>query len=431
MNITLRRKIYFTLVLFLISFTLTSCTKSISEDNGIIEVKSIDPSDKDFSDLMPLKKFIGDSTRVVMLGEASHGDGQAFLAKTRLIEFLHEEMGFDVLAFESNMYDVWKSNEFIKDGKPVKEELEFSIYSMWSYSQEFIPLIKYIEDSYKTESPVEIAGIDLREKNKYAEFYFEEDLNKLFNLINSGELSKDEIILFKEVIMWINLGYLEGLNGDAIRSFSNISFKIDKILSELILYSSDIKRKRFYLFWKQFTNLIQERARYISVNDVNKITEESFNIGDHIMGENIIWLCNELYPDKKIIVWAHNIHVSKNYNQIDFDGYKADFFTMGSNVYESLGNKCYSIGFVSYGGKTRDVYNYELYDIPIPRKDSFEDLLSKNNYNYLYLDFKSDKNETLKKNIRASIANYGEGRANWNNIFDGIFYIKEMKPSIY
>lgn len=66
-------------------------------------VSSIDPSDTDFSDLMPLAAAIGPA-RVVLLGEQTHGDGARFLAKTRLIRFLHEIMGFDVLAWKADMY---------------------------------------------------------------------------------------------------------------------------------------------------------------------------------------------------------------------------------------------------------------------------------------------------------------------------------------
>ena len=40
-----------------------------------------------------------------MLGEHPYDDGTTFVAKTRLVRFLHEQMGFNVLAFESGLYD--------------------------------------------------------------------------------------------------------------------------------------------------------------------------------------------------------------------------------------------------------------------------------------------------------------------------------------
>ena len=56
-------------------------------------IRSIDPSRSadDFSDLEPIRRAIGDS-RVVLLGEQSHGDGATFLAKARLVKFLHQRM---------------------------------------------------------------------------------------------------------------------------------------------------------------------------------------------------------------------------------------------------------------------------------------------------------------------------------------------------
>ena len=79
-----------------------ACVRSLLE--LAVPLRSIDPDDEDFADLAPLAAVLS-GVRVVQLGEQSHGDGAAFFAKARLIRYLHRELGFTVLAFESGLWD--------------------------------------------------------------------------------------------------------------------------------------------------------------------------------------------------------------------------------------------------------------------------------------------------------------------------------------
>ena len=66
-------------------------------------ISTISPDSINYEDLDPIGNAIGNST-IVMLGEQDHGDAPTFLAKTRLIKYLHEKKGFNVLAFESDFF---------------------------------------------------------------------------------------------------------------------------------------------------------------------------------------------------------------------------------------------------------------------------------------------------------------------------------------
>src|SRR5947199_3209454 len=106
-----------------------------------IGLRSIDPADDDFSDLEPLRAAIG-TARIVQLGEQSHGDGATFHAKARLIKFLHQKMGFDVLAFESGLYDCRKAWELLKAGKDPHEAVPQGVFGIWTARKQFKPEIE-------------------------------------------------------------------------------------------------------------------------------------------------------------------------------------------------------------------------------------------------------------------------------------------------
>src|SRR5689334_22673852 len=76
--------------------------KKYTQENTI-QITSINPDSFFNSDLEYIGKAIGNS-KIVMLGEQDHGDAPTFLAKTRIVKYLHEKKGFNVLAFESDFF---------------------------------------------------------------------------------------------------------------------------------------------------------------------------------------------------------------------------------------------------------------------------------------------------------------------------------------
>ena len=94
-------------------------------------IRSISPTDVDFQDLEFLKAEIGPA-RVVMLGEPSHGEGNVFEAKIRLMRFLQQRMGFTTVAFESGLYDLHKAQQELEAGKSAQEALGNSVFPIWT-----------------------------------------------------------------------------------------------------------------------------------------------------------------------------------------------------------------------------------------------------------------------------------------------------------
>ena len=79
-----------------------------------VRLSTIDPNTP-LDDLDPLREFIGDA-RVVALGEGAHFIEEFWTVRQRLVRFLHEQLGFDIVAAEFDVdeaedLDVWLANE--------------------------------------------------------------------------------------------------------------------------------------------------------------------------------------------------------------------------------------------------------------------------------------------------------------------------------
>lgn len=134
--------------------------KKFVQEN-VIPVNSITPESTDFSDLKSIGDAIGDA-RIVMLGEQDHGDGATFLAKTRLIKYLHQEKGFTVLAFESDFFALNQGwDQVSKDERRVSKFLGENIYHIWARCGQCADLLySYIPGSQKMLSPLQVTGFD-------------------------------------------------------------------------------------------------------------------------------------------------------------------------------------------------------------------------------------------------------------------------------
>jgi hypothetical protein len=127
-------------------------------NENVIEVRSIDPYDQDFTDLEPLRMAL-EGVRLVMLGEADHQSGSDFLAKTRLVKFLHQELGFDVLAFEAPLYDMQVASDSLLGGASPQVAMGLGA-GTWAGAVQMQPLVTYLGEQARGQRPLEVAGFD-------------------------------------------------------------------------------------------------------------------------------------------------------------------------------------------------------------------------------------------------------------------------------
>ena len=142
-----------------------------------VAIRSIDPHDHDFADLQPLKQSIG-FARIVLLGGTSGAATER--AKQRLVRFLHEDMGFDVLASEASLFDAEEMDRALGQGAAPSRDLRQSMvlpFLLGGNPVSSTEFIDYVRTTYKAGRPLHLAGLATRistfMQRQYAKRLFE------------------------------------------------------------------------------------------------------------------------------------------------------------------------------------------------------------------------------------------------------------------
>jgi len=156
-----------------ILFPVDKEIRAFVEEN-LVPIRTIDPDDLDFEDLRALQTSIGNAS--VVLGEQDHGDAPTFLAKTRIIKFLHQQMDFDVLVFESDFYGLSRSWELAKAGQADPNAYRHDVYPLWANCSECSELFRYIDSHIGTDQELTVAGADRKPDLRFSAEYLLEEL---------------------------------------------------------------------------------------------------------------------------------------------------------------------------------------------------------------------------------------------------------------
>jgi erythromycin esterase len=403
-----------------------------------ISIRSIDPEDGHIADLEPLREVIG-NRRIVMLGEITHGDGATFAAKIRLIKFLHERMGFDVLAFESGFYDMRRAWSALRAGEDPVKAVSSSLFEDWSASRQTRPLWSYIAERLKTNQPLELTGFDMQFTGSASRAYLLQDFSDY--LARAG-LPSDAAGAASRVTDALALvlkdpGFIQDGSG-----FKRVkpeeqaaALNAHRALGEALglLHPSDEPGLVERDFWIQFLKssaAFLELSWRVHLESLDKtVLDWAFNLRDRQMGENFIWLAKRAYPMRKIIVWAATSHIIRHRNF--FTSLNDPITSMGDWIDKTMGPEVYTLGFAAYKGRWGSVVMSEPTEVIPAAPNSLEDLFFSAGFEYAWVDFRNlaADGAWLREPLSCRPLGYKPMIADWTRIMDGIFFIKEMFPS--
>ena len=372
---------------------------------NIIPIKSLESDD--YKDSLFLKEILQDK-RIVMLGENNHFVSEYNKLKTRIIKFLHDEMDFKVIAFESGIAEC-SAVEYYKDSLNEKEILLNSVY--WK-NPENLELSEYIK-----KNKLHIIGFDPQRSSDIYPNYLKEYFKKVYPKIAEFAYNTDTIT--KSFISKYNI-----YNRNIIR---NSEYEKKKIIlksnynSLISIIKDSIDYNRRNTESKIIIKSLENRINNLNFFD----KKDAQKIRDKYMAENIEWIINELYKDEKIIIWAANFHIAKHNSNTD---------VLGEFLSDKTIEDSYIISLYMYSGTTGNYRNEQL-TVITPNENSLEAILSCANYKISFLDLTPyKKNDDDVEWMFNDLETLGWGtfivKVKLKQAYDAVILIDSVSPSV-
>ena len=296
-----------------------------------IPLKTVEAVD-DRTDLQPLKQTLKD-VRFVGLGEATHGSREFFQVKHRLLDFLVREMGFRVLAIEGSYAALQGINEYVMgltdDGTKALDGQGFWIWN----TEEMRTMMDWARSYNKDVSAdqrVKFVGFDIQynqsgkdklldylkrvapERADSTESFFQVDLDSL-NSVLSGSVQQ---VNMQETLNQLQIKYNELL----------VFLELNRLV--LLPKSSQAEYEQMREYARVLTQYIDSYSRPAVAGTATR---------DVYMADNFRRLVDREPAGTKVVIWAHNGHVSTGDNSL--------FVPMGAYLRQCYGNEYYALGF--------------------------------------------------------------------------------------
>jgi erythromycin esterase len=400
-------------------------------------VRSLDPADEDFADLEPIRKAIGES-RIVFLGEEWHGSGATFRARSRVIKFLHQKCGFDVLAFESGLYDCRKTWEFLVEGKmPAGDAARQGIFQTWSGTEECRPMWDYLGKQARQPRPLEVCGFDCQFTGVASRRFLPGELSALFKKLPHDALAADvRVTVAKAFAKLLKTG--TGIDKQETEAIA----ACHKALKDA-KPSGDLPEKELR-FWRQFLESVLGMAEVEAAYKAGYKDARNYNaLRDVHMARNLVWLAHEMYPKRKIMVWAATYHLMRNPYGVNIVvepgktpaerktavAYPQERVrTMAHEAWSRIEKETYSIFFSAAEGEFQSLTMAKPQKMNPMIPGSLEDLLLKAGYENGFVDLRQRGagGKWLEERLVARILGDMDYEADWTKVCDGVFFLRKQ-----
>ena len=257
-----------------------------------------------FADLQPVKAIVGDA-RIVSLGEATHGTSEFFEMKHRMFEFLVREMGFTVFAIEAEWAEAARVNEYVQTGRGDSHRLLSGLY-FWTWrTPEVLGLIEWMR-AYNANPAntrkLSFVGVD-------AQF---PTLAMDTTIAFLGRVDPALATSARENYTCLR-PYSNDMTGTTRQRYREVPDSVRlPCFAKVRQVHLDIEanRARIVAATSPADYEFGLRAARLVVQGEAVRAERWYDARDLYMAENAAWWLEQSGPGARMVIWAHNYHVS-------------------------------------------------------------------------------------------------------------------------
>jgi erythromycin esterase len=399
-------------------------------------------SSVEFSDLQFLKSLLK-GKRIIQLGESAHGAREFNMSKVRLIKFLHEEMGVNIVAFESPFFPFFSAMQSGANAD-VTALMKESIFRVWQ-TEEVRELFRYAQSTYKTPKPLRLVGFDCQlgayfAENRKRPQLFREVLTQRKNKEYAEYIAKEDSAFVERLFVYPTLRkYLVENKARLIQRYDSLLRFLPDITSarQAAPEQKELPAMIAAIEARNTIALIEQLTLHDGSDTFSQGLIGSFEVRDKTNADNIAALADVLYPGEKMVVWAHNTHIRYNNKAIKHVEEPDPQYprTTGSWLRERFQGQLYTLGLYMYRGKIAQ-NNRQIISVTKATKGSLESIAYRALQQAVWIDFTRYSNKTSGNSWMFEAITAKE----WGQFaiycvpreqYDGVLFVDTVNPPKY
>lgn len=347
-------------------------------------------------DLEDLLARIGDS-RLVLLGEATHGTAEFYEMRARITKALIEKKGFDFVAVEADWPDAAQVDHFVRETRmEPTQEPTFTRFPTWMWAnRQVLEFVQWLRNHNRKASTED-----------QAVGFYGLDLYSLYSSINAIIGYLEQVDKEAAAIARRRYGCLTpwekdpATYGRAVLTTRQESCEQDVVgmlhmlMRRRLAYSVHDGRK----FLDAVSNARLVKSAEVYYRAMYEGSVKSWNLRDQHMFDTLERLLDFHGTDSKAIVWAHNSHLG---NAEATEMSARGEINVGSLCRRHFGDSAYLIGFGTHQGTVAAASDWgapmEVKNIVPSLPDSYERLCHDTGLNAFFLPLRHGSKDLVKQ----------------------------------